>query len=335
MIQARRLSEADFRGERFARHSHDLRGDNEALILTRPDVIESIHDEYLAAGADITATGTFGATRIAQADYGMEAHAYEMNLEGARICRRLADAWSARTPEKPRFVAGAIGPTTRTLSISPDVNDPGKRAITWSELCGAFAEQVRGLIDGGVDLLLVETQIDTLNTKAALVAIDEVCEERGVRVPVVVSIAVTDASGRTLSGQTLDAFYHSVRHANPLAIGLNCSLGGEQMRPHVAELAELADMLVSAYPNAGLPNAMGEYDEGPARTAGWIGEWARSGLVNLVGGCCGTTPEHIARPRRARWRAPAPRRIPERGRTLHPARRAWRRSRFGPRATSC
>jgi 5-methyltetrahydrofolate--homocysteine methyltransferase len=311
MIQARRLSEADFRGERFAHHSHDLRGDNEALILTRPDVIESIHDEYLAAGADITATGTFGATRVAQADYGMEAHAYEMNLEGARICRRLADAWSARTPEKPRFVAGAIGPTTRTLSISPDVNDPGKRAITWSELCGAFAEQVRGLIDGGVDLLLVETQIDTLNTKAALVAIDEVCEERGVRVPVVVSIAVTDASGRTLSGQTLDAFYHSVRHANPLAIGLNCSLGGEQMRPHVAELAELADVLVSAYPNAGLPNAMGEYDEGPARTAGWIGEWARSGLVNLVGGCCGTTPEHIGALSRAVAGVP-PRRIPER-----------------------
>ncbi len=311
MIQARRLSEADFRGERFAPHPHDLRGDNEALILTRPDVIESIHDEFLAAGADITATGTFGATRVAQADYGMEAHAYEMNLEGARICRRLADAWSARTPEKPRFVAGAIGPTTRTLSISPDVNDPGKRAITWSELCGAFAEQVRGLIDGGVDLLLVETQIDTLNTKAALVAIDEVCEQRGVRVPVVVSIAVTDASGRTLSGQTLDAFYHSVRHANPLAIGLNCSLGGEQMRPHVAELAELADVLVSAYPNAGLPNAMGEYDEGPARTAGWIGEWAQSGLVNLVGGCCGTTPEHIGALSRAVAGVP-PRRVPQR-----------------------
>ncbi len=293
MIQARRLSEADFRGERFAQHPRDLRGDNEALILTRPDVIASIHDAYLAAGADITATGTFGATRIAQADYGLEAHAYEMNLEGARICRRLADAWTAQTPEKPRFVAGAIGPTTRTLSISPDVNDPGKRALTWAELTDAFAEQARGLIEGGVDLLLVETQIDTLNTKAALFAIDQVCEQLRVHVPVVVSIAVTDASGRTLSGQTLDAAYHSVRHANPLAVGLNCSLGGEQMRPHVAELAEIADVLVSAYPNAGLPNAMGEYDEGPARTAEWVGEWARSGLVNLVGGCCGTTPEHI------------------------------------------
>jgi 5-methyltetrahydrofolate--homocysteine methyltransferase len=294
MIQARGLSEADFRGQRFAAHPRDLRGDNELLILTRPDVIEAIHDAYLAAGADITATGTFGATRIAQADYGLEHLAYEMNLEGARICRRLADAWSARTPERPRFVAGAIGPTTRTLSISPDVNDPGKRALGWHELKDAFAEQVRGLLDGGADLLLVETQIDTLNTKAALVAIDEVCAERGERVPVVVSMAVTDSSGRTLSGQTLDAFYHSMRHADPLAIGLNCSLGAEQMRPHVAELAELADVRVSAYPNAGLPNAMGEYDELPARTAELVGEWARSGLVNLVGGCCGTTPEHIS-----------------------------------------
>src|SRR5262245_46675076 len=212
MIQARRLAERDFRGERFASHPRDLRGDNEALILTRPDVIAEIHDAYLAAGADITATGTFGATRIAQADYGLEAHAYEMNLEGARICRRLADAWTARTSEKPRFVAGAMGPTTRTLSISPDVNDPGKRATTWAERCDAFAEQARGLIEGGADLLLVETQIDTLNTKAALVAIAEVCEQLGVQVPVVVSVAVTDASGRTLSGQTLDAFYHSVRH---------------------------------------------------------------------------------------------------------------------------
>jgi 5-methyltetrahydrofolate--homocysteine methyltransferase len=293
MIQARGLSEADFRGARFAAHPRDLRGDNEVLILTRPDVIEAIHDAYLAAGADITATGTFGATRIAQADYGLEDLAYEMNLEGARICRRQADAWSARTPDQPRFVAGAIGPTTRTLSISPDVNDPGKRALSWRELCDAFAEQARGLIDGGVDLLLVETQIDTLNTKAALVAIDEVCTERGVRVPVVVSLAVTDSSGRTLSGQTLDAFYWSLRHADPLAVGLNCSLGAEQMRPHVAELAELADVCVSAYPNAGLPNAMGEYDESPERTAELVGEWARSGLVNLVGGCCGTTPAHI------------------------------------------
>ena len=294
MIQARGLGEADFRGERFASHLRDLRGDNEVLLLTRPEVIESIHDAFLAAGADITATGTFGATRIAQADYGLEDLAYEMNLAGARICRRRADAWTARTPDQPRFVAGAMGPTTRTLSISPDVNDPGKRAIGWRELCDSFAEQARGLLDGGVDLLLVETQIDTLNTKAALVAIDEVCEERGVRVPVVVSMAVTDSSGRTLSGQTLDAFYHSVRHAAPLAIGLNCSLGAEQMRPHLAELAELADVCVSAYPNAGLPNAMGDYDESPERTAELVGEWAKSGLVNLVGGCCGTTPDHIA-----------------------------------------
>jgi 5-methyltetrahydrofolate--homocysteine methyltransferase len=293
MIQARGLGEADFRGERFAAHPRDLRGDNEALLLTRPDVIEEIHDAFLAAGADITATGTFSANRISQADYGLEAFAYEMNVAGAQICRRVADRWTLLTPDRPRFVAGAIGPTTRTLSISPDVNDPGKRALGWRELVDAFAEQARGLVDGGVDLLLVETQIDTLNTKAALVGIDEVCEERGVRVPVVVSLAVTDSSGRTLSGQTLEAFYHSVRHANPLAIGLNCSLGAEQMRPHVAELAELSDVCVSAYPNAGLPNAMGEYDETPARTAELVGEWAASGLVNLVGGCCGTTPAHI------------------------------------------
>jgi 5-methyltetrahydrofolate--homocysteine methyltransferase len=293
MIQARGLGEADFRGERFASHPRDLRGDNEALLLTRPDVIEEIHDAFLAAGADITATGTFSANRISQADYGLEAFAYEMNLAGARICRRVADRWTARTPDRPRFVAGAIGPTNRTLSLSPDVNDPGKRALTWRELVDAFAEQARGLVDGGVDLLLVETQIDTLNTKAALVAIDEVCAERGVRVPVVASLAVTDSSGRTLSGQTLEAFYHSLRHANPLAIGLNCSLGAEQMRPHVAEMCELADVMVSAYPNAGLPNSMGEYDESPARTAELIGEWAASGLVNLVGGCCGTTPAHI------------------------------------------
>jgi 5-methyltetrahydrofolate--homocysteine methyltransferase len=293
MIQARGLGESDFRGDRFASHPRDLRGDNEVLILTRPDVIEEIHDAFLAAGADITATGTFSANRVSQADYGLEEAAYEMNVEGARICRRVADRWTARTPDQPRFVAGAIGPTTRTLSISPDVNDPGKRAIVWRELVDAFAEQARGLIDGGVDLLLVETQIDTLNTKAALVAIDAVCEERSVRVPVVVSLAVTDSSGRTLSGQTLEAFYHSVRHANPLAIGLNCSLGAEQMRPHVAELAKLSDVCVSAYPNAGLPNAMGEYDESPARTAELVGEWAAAGLVNLVGGCCGTTPAHI------------------------------------------
>jgi 5-methyltetrahydrofolate--homocysteine methyltransferase len=293
MIQARGLGEADFRGERFASHPRDLRGDNEVLLLTRPDVIEEIHDAFLAAGADITATGTFSANRISQADYGLEAFAYEMNVAGARICRRVADRWTLLTPEQPRFVAGAIGPTNRTLSLSPDVNDPGKRALEWRELVDAFAEQARGLVDGGVDLLLVETQIDTLNTKAALVAIDEVCAERGVRVPVVVSLAVTDSSGRTLSGQTLEAFYHSLRHANPLAIGLNCSLGAEQMRPHVAEMSELADVMVSAYPNAGLPNAMGEYDESPARTAELVGEWAAAGLVNLVGGCCGTTPAHI------------------------------------------
>ena len=303
------------------------------LILTRPDVIESIHDAFLAAGADITATGTFGATRIAQADYGLEDLAYEMNLEGARICRRVADAWTARTPEQPRFVAGAMGPTTRTLSISPDVNDPGKRALGWRELCDAFAEQARGLLDGGVDLLLVETQIDTLNTKAALVAIDEVCAERGVRVPVVVSMAVTDSSGRTLSGQTLDAFYHSVRHATPLAVGLNCSLGAEQLRPHLAELAELVRP-----PRLRLPERRASQRDGRLRRE----PGAHRGARRRVGEERPREPggrllRHHARAHRRgregrRRRAPAA--APDGARTTSRVSPAWRRSRSGPTATS-
>jgi len=294
MVQTKTLSEADFRGERFAQHPSDLKGNNELLSLTCPRVIEDIHRAFLDAGADILETNTFGSTRIAQSDYGLEELAYEQNLESARLARRVADRKSTETPERPRFVAGAIGPTNRTLSLSPDVNDPAFRSLTFVELRDAYAEQVRGLCDGGVDLLLVETIFDTLNAKAALFAIDEVLCERGEKLPIVISVAITDASGRTLSGQTVEAFYHSIRHAEPLAVGVNCSLGATEMRPYVAELSRIADCFVSSYPNAGLPNAFAEYDETPETTGDLLREFAESGLVNLVGGCCGTTPAHIA-----------------------------------------
>jgi len=293
MIQTRGLSEADYRGERFRDHPRDLKGDNELLSLTRPDVIGAIHEGFLEAGADIIETNTFGSNAIAQADYGLEALCYELNLESARLARRSADAWSARTPERPRFVAGAIGPTPKTLSLSPDVEDPAARNLEFDELRLAYAEATRGLLEGGADLLLVETIFDTLNAKAALVALDEVFEELGARWPVMISVAITDASGRTLSGQTVDAFWHSIAHARPLSVGVNCSLGAKDMRRHVAELARIATTRVSAYPNAGLPNAFGEYDEAPETTGRLVGEFAQSGLVNIVGGCCGTTPEHI------------------------------------------
>ncbi len=293
MIQARGLDEADFRGDRFAEHPHDLRGDNEILVLTRPDVIEAIHDAYCAAGADILETNTFGATRIAQSDYGMEALARELNLQAAGLARRVADAWTARDPAKPRFVAGAIGPTNRTLSLSPDVNDPAFRSLHWEELVAAYVEQIEGLLDGGVDLLLIETIFDTLNAKAAIFAAEQVFEARDARVPVMISVTITDKSGRTLSGQTLDAFWVSVAHARPLAVGINCALGPDEMRPHLAELATLASVHVLAYPNAGLPNAFGGYDETPQEMAPKLREWAESGLLNLVGGCCGTTDAHI------------------------------------------
>jgi 5-methyltetrahydrofolate--homocysteine methyltransferase len=293
MIQRRRLTEAEFRAGRFAGHARDLKGDNDVLVLTQPAVVAAIHREYLAAGADIIETNTFNGTAISQADYGLEALAYELNAAGARLAREAADEWSARTPDRPRFVAGSIGPTNRTLSISPDVNDPAYRATTFDELCAACRDQVRGLIDGGCDLLLLETIFDTLNARAALVGIEEVFEEKGRRLPVMISVTVTDRSGRTLSGQTIDAFWTSIAHARPFSVGVNCALGARDMRPYVAELARLADCYISCYPNAGLPNAFGEYDERPEDTAAALGEFARAGLVNIVGGCCGTTPDHV------------------------------------------
>lgn len=295
MIQRHRLSEADFRGERWRDHPTDLKGNNDLLVLSRPDLVRGIHADYLAAGADIVETNTFGATSIAQADYGLADLAREMNVAAARLAREAADA--AATPDRPRFVAGALGPTPRTASISPDVNDPGARNVSFDELRDAYREQAEGLLDGGCDLFLVETIFDTLNAKAAIFALDELMAERGERLPVIVSGTVTDASGRILSGQTVGAFWHSVRHARPLAVGLNCALGAALMRPYLEELARLApDTFVSCYPNAGLPNPMSEtgFDETPPVTAALMEDFARSGFLNLAGGCCGTTPEHIA-----------------------------------------
>ena len=293
MIQRRGLGEADFRGERFADHAHDLKGDNDLLALTRPDVIEAIHDDYLAAGADIIETNTFNGTAIVQADYGLEAIVEELNREAARLARRAAARWTARTPDRPRFVAGAIGPTNRTLSMSPDVNDQTFRATTFEALRDAYAEQARGLVDGGCDLLLIETIIDTLNAKAAIFAVRQVFDEKGVELPLMLSVTITDRSGRVLSGQTVDAFWVSVAHARPFSVGINCALGAREMRPYLAELARIAGTWISCYPNAGLPNAFGEYDERPAETAALLREFATSGFVNLLGGCCGATPDHV------------------------------------------
>jgi 5-methyltetrahydrofolate--homocysteine methyltransferase len=293
MIQRHRLTDADYRGDRFADFPRDVQGNADVLSLTRPDVIGGIHRAYLEAGADIVATNTFSAQRVSQADYGMEALVGEMNLASARLAREACDETTAATPDRPRFVAGALGPTTRTASISPDVNDPGHRNILFVELVEAYLEQATALVDGGVDLLVVETIFDTLNAKAAIFALETLFEERGRRWPVVVSGTITDASGRTLSGQTTEAFWHSVRHARPLAVGLNCALGATDLRPYLAELSRVADCAVSAYPNAGLPNEFGEYDESAAEMAAVMGEFAEAGLVNLAGGCCGTTPEHI------------------------------------------
>src|SRR5437899_3972559 len=298
MIQRHRLTEADFRGQRLADHTHDLRGDNDLLVLTRPDVILEIHHQYLEAGADIIETNTFNGTAVSQADYGLEALAYELNLEGAKLAKQACEAWTARTPDRPRFAAGSIGPTNRTLSISPQVNDPSFRAITFDALKDAYKDQVRGLIDGGCDVLLLETIFDTLNAKAAIVAIEEVYDERRTpddeRLPLMISVTVTDLSGRTLSGQTIDAFWAAIRHARPFSVGTNCALGARDMRPYLADLSRIADCYVTCYPNAGLPNAFGQYDELPKDTAGYLHEFATSGFVNIVGGCCGTTPEHIA-----------------------------------------
>ena len=293
MIQGYRLGEEDFRGERFADHSSPLKGANDLLSLTRPGVIREIHEGYLAAGAGIVETNTFNATSIAMADYGLEAAVYDINLESARLARAAADAFTARDASRPRFVAGILGPTNRTASLSPEVNDPAFRNITFDRLAEAYDEQARGLLDGDVDMLMVETVFDTLNAKAALFAIRSLLDRRGLDVPVMVSGTVVDASGRTLSGQTVEAFLNSVRHADLFAIGLNCALGAAALRPHVEELATRADLPVSCHPNAGLPNELGEYDETPESMAAQLGEFARAGFLNVVGGCCGTTPAHI------------------------------------------
>ena len=293
MIQRHTLTEGEFRGDRFRTHTHDLKGNGDVLALTRPDLIRSIHDEYLAAGADILETNTFSSTAIAQADYGLSALAYELNVEATRLAKAAADEWTSRTPDRPRFVAGAMGPTNRTLSISPDVNNPAMRAVTFDQVRAAYCDQVRGLMDGGADLILLETIFDTLNAKAALAAVFDTFDERGVELPLMISATITDRSGRVLSGQTLDAFYVSIRHARPFSVGLNCALGAEQMRPYLAELARIAEGYVTCYPNAGLPNAFGEYDELPTDTARLLRDFAVSGFVNILGGCCGTTPDHI------------------------------------------
>jgi 5-methyltetrahydrofolate--homocysteine methyltransferase len=294
MIQRHKLDEAGYRGTRFADHRKDVKGNNDLLVLTQPDIIAEIHDQYLASGADIIETNTFNAQRISLADYDMEPLAYEINLEAAKLARGSVDRWMASHPGEVRWVAGAIGPTNRTASISPDVNNPGFRNTSFDELREAYKEQTRGLIVGGSDIIIIETIFDTLNAKAAGIAVLEVFDEVGFELPIMISGTITDRSGRTLSGQTAEAFWYSMRHLRPFSIGLNCALGAEMMRPYIAELAGIADTLVSAYPNAGLPNAMGEYDETPHDMSCQIEPWARDGLVNIVGGCCGSTPEHIA-----------------------------------------
>ena len=294
MIQRYKLDEAAYRGARFRDLDRDVKGNNELLSLTQPKIISEIHEQYLAAGADIIETNTFGATRVAQADYRMEDLAAEMNLASARLARAACDTYA--TADKPRFVAGAIGPTPKTASISPDVNDPGARNVGFDELRESYYEQAQALLDGGADLFLVETIFDTLNAKAALFALDELFEHTGERLPIMISGTVTDASGRILSGQTVEAFWNSLRHARPLTFGLNCALGAALMRPYIAELAKLADCGISCYPNAGLPNPMSDtgFDETPDVTSALVKEFARAGFVNVAGGCCGTTPEHIA-----------------------------------------
>ena len=294
MIQRHKLEEADYRGERFKNWHTDVKGNNDLLSITQPAIIIDIHKQYLAAGADIIETNTFSSTSIAQTDYDMQSLAYELNVAAAHCARIAADEYTAKNPGKPRYVAGAIGPLNKTLSLSPDVNNPGYRAVTFDEVAAAYTEQIKGLVDGGADILLIETIFDTLNAKAAIYAAKNFFRENKLpELPIMISGTITDASGRTLSGQTLEAFYTSVMHANPLSVGLNCALGAKEMRSHIEELSQIASCYVSAYPNAGLPNAFGEYDEQPHETAHIIEEWAANGWLNIVGGCCGTTPDHI------------------------------------------
>ncbi|MEO6253797.1 MAG: homocysteine S-methyltransferase family protein [Ferruginibacter sp.] len=294
MIQRYKLEEKDYRGEKFKDWHTDVKGNNDLLSITQPQIVEEIHKQYLEAGADIIETNTFSSTSIAQADYDMQSLAYELNVASAKCARNAADEYTAKDPGKPRFVAGAIGPLNKTLSLSPDVNNPGFRAVTFDTVAAAYTEQIKGLVDGGVDIILIETIFDTLNAKAAIYAAKNYFRNNGLpELPLMISGTITDASGRTLSGQTLEAFYVSVMHANPISIGLNCALGASEMRPHIEELSQIAGCYTSAYPNAGLPNAFGEYDEQPHETAHIIEEWAKEGFVNIVGGCCGTTPDHI------------------------------------------
>jgi len=293
MIQKHKLDETAYRGSRFADHPSDLKGNNDLLSLTQPDIITGIHNEYFEAGADICGTNTFNATTISQADYGLEDIAFEINVESAKLARAAADEWTERQPEKPRFVSGAVGPTNRTASLSPDVNDPGFRNVSFDELVEAYSEQVRGLIEGGVDTIIIETVFDTLNAKAAGFATLKAFDETGVTLPIMLSGTVTDLSGRNLSGQTPEAFWYSLAHLKPLSVGLNCAFGAEQLRAPIADIGAVANCLITSYPNAGLPNEMGEYDETPEMMAATIGEWAESGLINMIGGCCGSTPDHI------------------------------------------
>src|SRR4051812_25318694 len=311
MIQRARLAEEDYRGARFRDWPRELRGHNDLLSLTQPRLVRDIHAQYLRAGADIIETNTFNSTAVALADYAMQPLARELNRAAAELAVDAVREWQAKTPDQPRFVAGVLGPTNKTASISPDVNDPGFRAINFAGLVAAYAEAVEGLLEGGVDLLLVETVFDTLNANAALFAIDDAFERRGARLPVIISGPLTDAPGRTLSGQTAEAFYNSVRHARPLAIGLNCALGAKELRPYVEELSRLAESFASCHPKAGLPNAFGEYEDTPESMSRHIGEWAREGWLNIAGGRCGTTPEDIAG-RRDALRGGAPRRPPAR-----------------------
>ncbi|MCB0697034.1 MAG: homocysteine S-methyltransferase family protein [Chitinophagaceae bacterium] len=294
MIQRYKLTEEDYRGERFKDWPSDLKGNNDLLVLTQPQIVKEIHKEYLDAGADILETNTFNAQAVSLADYDMQSLAYEINVAAAKLAKEAVTEFMQEHPGTQKFVAGAIGPMNKTLSLSPDVNDPGYRAITFDEIVDAYTEQVHGLVDGGADILLMETIFDTLNAKAAIFAINNYFQQTGKeKLPLMISGTITDASGRTLSGQTLEAFYISVMHAEPISIGLNCSLGGHEMRPYVEELSDLATCFVSSYPNAGLPNAMGEYDEQPKMTADIVKGFAQEGWVNIVGGCCGTTPDHI------------------------------------------
>lgn len=293
MIQRYKLQEEDFRGDRFKDHPLDLKGNNDLLSITRPHIIQEIHEEYLEAGADILGTNTFSGTSIAQADYELESAVYDINYESARVAKRAAEKYSKLTPNKPRFVAGAMGPTNKTACMSPDVNDPGYRAVTFDELAKAYKEQATGLMDGGADILIVETIFDTLNAKAAIFAILELFEERGTELPIMVSGTITDASGRTLSGQTAEAFLISFSHAPLLSIGFNCALGAKQLHPYLKTISRSTDLFISAYPNAGLPNEFGEYDQTPRLMGDEVERYLQDGIVNILGGCCGTTPNHI------------------------------------------